>query len=66
VYGERGELIRERGLYMWGREFFEFIDTTVSEGGTYFYSLRIGEWGGEKQPILIGGKQQMTVSVTRV
>lgn len=83
VRGERGMIIRENHVthgewnnYRW---LYEFIDTNVSDDGTYFYSLWMydiatqfvrNEHGRyvhnasmDRTPLLIGGEWQMEVSL---
>jgi hypothetical protein len=66
VRGERGILLSEiftLRSYRWSANEwqYDFIDTTISDDGTYYYSLWVSEFQGEEEPILIGGERQMAV-----
>jgi len=64
--GERGERIRESALWYWwdfearSSTVYEFIDTNVEIGITYYYSLWYIDADGVYQSILIGDVWQMS------
>jgi len=68
VRGERGELVLENdfGSHYWNATgngwLYEFIDTTVSDNVTYYYSLWMNGWMDEGEySVPVGGEWQMTV-----